>query len=307
MRRSRPWTRASSRQLGAQIILGNTYHLHFRPGADAIAELGGLHRFMGWERPILTDSGGFQVFSLAETRRIDADGVTFRSVYDGTEARFTPELAMAVQADLGSDIAMAFDECAPAGAPRADLESAVERTSRWAERCVAAPRPDGQLRFGIVQGGTDGDLRARSAGHLTSLPFEGYAIGGLSVGEERELMFGVTATTAALLPAARPRYFMGIGDPEGILRVIGAGHRHVRLRAAHAARPHGLRDDLGRAPQPPQRALRPRRPPAAGRLRVPGLYALLARLHPAPGDPGRVARPAAADAAQPLVPARVVP
>ncbi|HMG97908.1 MAG TPA: tRNA guanosine(34) transglycosylase Tgt, partial [Gaiellales bacterium] len=154
-------------QLGAQIILGNTYHLHFRPGAELIAELGGLHRFMGWERPILSDSGGFQVFSLAETRKIDADGVMFRSLYDGSEARFTPELAMAVQADLGSDIAMAFDECAPAGAPEPDLERAVERTSRWAERCVAAPRPDGQLRFGIVQGGTDRALRARSAGHLT--------------------------------------------------------------------------------------------------------------------------------------------
>jgi queuine tRNA-ribosyltransferase len=210
-------------QLGAQVILGNTYHLHFRPGAELIAELGGLHRFMGWERPILTDSGGFQVFSLAETRRIDADGVTFRSVYDGSVARFTPELAMSVQAALGSDVAMAFDECPPAGASRGDVEKAVERTARWAERCVAAPRPDGQLRFGIAQGGVDRELRARSAGHLAGLPFEGYAIGGLSVGEERELMFDVTASTAELLPAERPRYFMGIGDPEGILRVIGAG------------------------------------------------------------------------------------
>jgi queuine tRNA-ribosyltransferase len=210
-------------QLGVQIILGNTYHLHFRPGAEVIEGLGGLHRFMGWERPLLTDSGGFQVFSLAKTRRIDADGVTFRSVYDGSVARFTPELSMAVQASLGSDIAMAFDECAPAGATRAELESAVEHTARWAERCIAAPRPDGQLRFGIAQGGIDGDLRARSVGHLTGLPFEGYAIGGLSVGEEREVMFDVTASTAALLPAERPRYFMGIGDPEGILRVIGSG------------------------------------------------------------------------------------
>jgi queuine tRNA-ribosyltransferase len=210
-------------QLGAQIILGNTYHLHFRPGPELVASLGGLHRFMGWERPILTDSGGFQVFSLAQTRRIDADGVTFRSVYDGSEARFTPELAMAVQADLGSDIAMAFDECAPAGASRADLERAVERTSRWAERCIAAPRPAGQLRFGIAQGGIDRELRARSVGALTALPFDGFAIGGLSVGEEREVMFDVTAATAALLPGDRPRYFMGIGDPEGILRVIGSG------------------------------------------------------------------------------------
>ena len=210
-------------QLGAQVILGNTYHLYFRPGAELVEELGGLHGFMGWERSLLTDSGGFQVFSLAETRKIDEDGVTFRSVYDGSPARFTPELAMAVQASLGSDIAMAFDECPPAGAPRGDLERAGERTARWAERCVAAPRPVGQLRFGIVQGGIDRELRARSAGHLTGLPFEGYAIGGLSVGEERELMFDVTASTAALLPLERPRYFMGIGDPEGILRVIGAG------------------------------------------------------------------------------------
>jgi queuine tRNA-ribosyltransferase len=210
-------------QLGAQVILGNTYHLHFRPGAELIEGLGGLHRFMGWERSLLTDSGGFQVFSLAQTRRIDADGVTFRSVYDGSVARFTPELSMAVQAALGSDIAMAFDECPPAGATRAELESAVERTARWAERSIAAPRPDGQLRFGIAQGGIDRELRARSSAHLTGLPFDGYAIGGLSVGEEREVMFDVTESTAALLPAERPRYFMGIGDPEGILRVIGAG------------------------------------------------------------------------------------
>ena len=210
-------------QLGAQIILGNSYHLHFRPGADVIAALGGLHRFMGWQRPILTDSGGFQVFSLAETRRIDADGVAFRSLYDGSEVRFTPELAMAVQADLGSDIAMAFDECPPAGGPRADLEGAVERTSRWAERCVAAPRPLGQLRFGIVQGGTDADLRARSAGHLTGLPFEGYAIGGLSVGEERGRMLDTVEWAAQLLPPERPRYFMGIGDPAGILGVVRRG------------------------------------------------------------------------------------
>jgi len=212
------------RELGAQIVLGNTYHLHLRPGEDVVRDLGGLHRFMAWDGPILTDSGGFQVFSLRDTLlAVDDDGVTFRSVYDGTPERLTPEGAMAVQAALGSDIAMAFDECPPAGAPRADLESAVERTARWAERCVAAPRPAGQLRFGIAQGGTDRELRARSVAQLTAMPFDGYAIGGLSVGEERELMFDVTATTAGLLPAARPRYFMGIGDPEGILRVIGSG------------------------------------------------------------------------------------
>jgi queuine tRNA-ribosyltransferase len=210
--------------LGAQIVLGNTYHLHFRPGEELIAELGGLHRFMGWERPILTDSGGFQVFSLRDTQlKLDQDGVTFRSVYDGSPARFTPELAMGVQAALGSDIAMAFDECPPGQAERSVVEAAVERTARWAERCVEAPRAPGQLRFGIVQGGVHLDLRRRSAEQLLALPFEGYAIGGLSVGEERGLTFAVTGETAALLPEQAPRYFMGIGDPEGILRVIGLG------------------------------------------------------------------------------------
>jgi queuine tRNA-ribosyltransferase len=211
-------------ELGAQVVLGNTYHLHFRPGEELIAELGGLHRFMGWERPILTDSGGFQVFSLRDTQlKLDQDGVTFRSVYDGSRARFTPELAMAVQATLGSDIAMAFDECPPGQAERKVVEAAVERTSRWAERCAAAPRGPDQLAFGIVQGGVHLDLRRRSAAQLLDLPFDGYAIGGLSVGEERGLTFEITGETAALLPEERPRYFMGIGDPEGILRVIGLG------------------------------------------------------------------------------------
>ena len=294
-------------QLGAQIILGNTYHLHFRPGAEVIAELGGLHRFMGWERPILTDSGGFQVFSLADTRKIDADGVTFRSVYDGSEARFTPELAMAVQADLGSDIAMAFDECRAGG-------RVARRPGERGRAHVALGRalrrrsaPDGQLRFGIVQGGIDRELRTRSAGHLTGLPFDGYAIGGLSVGEERELMFDVTASTAALLPAARPRYFMGIGDPEGILRVIGAGIDMfdcvlpTRLGRTGSATTWEGRLNLRNA-----RFARDDRP-APGGLRMPGLHALLARLRAPSGDAGRTARPAAPDAAQPLLPARVVP
>jgi queuine tRNA-ribosyltransferase len=212
------------RDLGAQIILGNTYHLHFRPGEELIAELGGLHRFIGWDGPILTDSGGFQVFSLRDTAAsIDGDGVTFRSVYDGSLARFTPEHAMGVQASLGSDIAMAFDECPPGTADRAAVAEAVDRTGRWAARCLEVEPAPGQLRFGIVQGGTHLDLRERSARQITALPFDGFAIGGLSVGEEREPMFEVTERTAAMLPASRPRYFMGIGDPEGIVRVIGAG------------------------------------------------------------------------------------
>ena len=260
-------------QLGAQVILGNTYHLHFRPGAELIEGLGGLHRFMGWDRSLLTDSGGFQVFSLAETRRIDADGVTFRSVYDGSVARFTPELAMAVQAALGSDIAMAFDECPPAGAPRRDLERAVERTARWAERCVAAPRPDGQLRFGIAQGGVDRELRARSAGAprepaVRRLRDRRAERGGGARGDVRR--HGVHRRA----PAGRAAALLhGHRRPRGHPARDRRRHRHVRLRAADAARPHRLGDDLGGASQPAQRALRPRRPPAAGGLPLPGLHA----------------------------------
>jgi len=212
------------RSLGAQVVLGNTYHLHLRPGEDVIEELGGLHAFSGWSGPILTDSGGFQVFSLRDTLlAVDDDGVTFRSVYDGAPARFTPELAMGIQRALGSDIAMCFDECPPGGAERTAVAAAVDRTLRWAERCHATEPGPGQLRFGIVQGGTDLGLRRDCADALTAIPFDGYAIGGLSVGEARPVMFHVTEETAPHLPAERPRYFMGIGDPEAILRVIAAG------------------------------------------------------------------------------------
>ncbi len=211
------------RPLGTQIILANTYHLHLRPGEDLVAEMGGLHRFMGWDGPILTDSGGFQVFSLLDTARIDDDGVTFRSVYDGSTARLTPETAMAIQAMLGSDIAMCFDECAPAGASRDHLRRTVVRTSAWAARCRATSPAPGQLRFGIVQGGVHHDLREESAAAIVELDFDGNAIGGLSVGEDREVTYEVTAHTCGILPATKPRYFMGIGDPEGLLRVIAAG------------------------------------------------------------------------------------
>ena len=212
------------RELGAQILLGNTYHLHFRPGDELIRDLGGLHRFMSWELPILTDSGGFQVFSLRDTiSRVDDEGVTFRSVYDGASTRFTPELAAAIQANLGSDIAMCFDHVPPAGVSRRKLEEAVRRTTTWAERQRNAPRADGQLRFGITQGGVDPELRRRSTEEIAALDFDGNAIGGLAIGEERQAMFETTDWSAALLPADKPRYFMGIGDPEGILEVIEAG------------------------------------------------------------------------------------
>jgi len=210
--------------LGAQIVLGNTYHLHFRPGEETIAELGGLHAFMGWDGPILTDSGGFQVFSLRDTLlEVDDDGVTFRSVYDGTPERLTPESAAQIQARLGSDVAMCLDICPPAGIPRAGLEEAVRRTTLWAERQRDLPRAPGQLRFAIAQGGLDSELRRRSIDGLVPLDFDGYALGGLSVGEERGPMFAAVAEAAPLLPAAKPRYFMGIGDPEGVIEVIARG------------------------------------------------------------------------------------
>ena len=212
------------RGLGAQIVLGNTYHLHFRPGDELIRELGGLHAFMGWDGPILTDSGGFQVFSLRDTIvGVDDDGVTFRNIYDGSTAQFTPELAVEIQANLGSDIAMCLDQVPPAGVPRSAMAEAVRRTTLWAERQRDAPRAAGQLRFGITQGGIDPELRRRSTEEIAALGFDGNAIGGLAIGEDRDATFEVTDWSAALLPADRPRYFMGIGDPEGILEVIEAG------------------------------------------------------------------------------------
>jgi queuine tRNA-ribosyltransferase len=210
--------------LGAQILLGNSYHLHFRPGDELIRDVGGLHRFMSWDRPILTDSGGFQVFSLRDTIvKVDDDGVTFRSVYDGAAARFTPELAAQIQANLGSDIAMCLDHVPPPGITRRELEDAVRRTTEWARRQRDAPRADGQLRFGITQGGVDAELRRRSSEEIAALGFDGNAIGGLALGEDRAATFETTAWAAPLLPAEKPRYFMGIGDPEGILEVIEAG------------------------------------------------------------------------------------
>jgi len=215
---------AEVRALGADVILGNTYHLHLRPGEDVIEELGGLHAFTGWDGPILTDSGGFQVFSLRDTlSEVDDEGVTFRSVYDGRPERLTPEAAAGIQARLGSDIAMCLDICPPADASRREHEEAVRRTRLWAERQVGAPRADGQLRFGIAQGGVDPELRGRSIEGIVELPFDGYALGGLAVGESRAEMLDAVAWAAPALPAERPRYFMGLGDAEGILEVVARG------------------------------------------------------------------------------------
>ena len=212
------------RETGAGVILANTYHLHFRPGEDVIEELGGLHAFSGWDGPILTDSGGFQVFSLRDTLlAVDDDGVTFRSVYDGAPERFTPESVAEIQRRLGSDIAMCLDICPPADAPRRVHAEVVRRTTLWAERQAEAPRAPGQLRFGIAQGGTDPDLRRRSIEGITALAFDGFALGGLAVGESRPEMLDTVSWAAPLLPDDRPRYFMGLGDPEGILEVVSRG------------------------------------------------------------------------------------
>jgi queuine tRNA-ribosyltransferase len=211
-------------ELGAAILLGNTYHLHFRPGIETIDALGGLHRFMGWDGPILTDSGGFQVFSLRHTIvAADDEGVTFRSVYDGDLARFTPQLAAEVQRRLGSDVAMCLDVCPPADASPEELAQAVDRTTTWARRQAGEPRAPGQLLFGIAQGGTDPGLRRRSIAEIAEIGFDGHALGGLSVGEDRDAMVDTVAWAAPLLPPARPRYFMGIGDPLGILDVVERG------------------------------------------------------------------------------------
>jgi queuine tRNA-ribosyltransferase len=209
--------------LGARIILGNTYHLAMRPGHALIAGLGGLHKFMAWPGAILTDSGGFQVFSQSGRRTIDEDGVTFQSHVDGSTQRLTPESAMAIQAALGSDIAMAFDECPPSDAAPAVLAKAMERTTRWARRCLAVEAAAGQMRFGIVQGGTSLPLREAHLGEIAAMAFAGLALGGLSVGEPPEVMHEVVAHVAPLMPAERPRYLMGVGRPPDILAGIGAG------------------------------------------------------------------------------------
>jgi queuine tRNA-ribosyltransferase len=216
-------TPAQLREAGVQILLGNTYHLALRPGDEIIAEQGGLHRFMAWDGPILTDSGGFQVYSLARTRKIDDRAAVFRSHIDGALLELTPERAVAIQENLGSDIAMCLDECPPFGTSPDYLRVAVRRTLLWAARCREAHRRPDQALFGIVQGGTDLDLRARCAGELARLDFPGYALGGFSVGETPEQMAGVLGPAADFLPRDKPRYLMGVGRPEDLLAGIAAG------------------------------------------------------------------------------------
>lgn len=211
------------RQTRTDMILANAYHLGLRPGCELIERLGGLHRFMGWDGPILTDSGGYQIFSLAPLTRVRDEGVEFRSHLDGSTHFVTPEDMVRAQERLGSDVAMILDECSPAGASRDIMAAAAERTARWAARAVAVRSRAAQAVFGIVQGGTDLELRAESARAMMGFGFDGYALGGLSVGEPRHETWAVAGAVAALLPGSRPRYCMGTGTPEDLVRLVDAG------------------------------------------------------------------------------------
>jgi len=213
------------RALGADIVLGNTYHLMLRPGAERVAALGGLHRFMNWPHPILTDSGGFQVMSLAKLRKLEETGVTFQSHIDGSRHEMTPERSVEIQGLLGSDIQMQLDECIKLPAERGDVERAMTLSLRWAERCKAAFKGDveGQALFGIVQGGTDPALRRISADALVAMDFHGYSIGGLAVGEPQAEMFSTLEDCVPFLPEAKPRYLMGVGTPEDLLGAVARG------------------------------------------------------------------------------------
>ncbi len=210
------------KDLGATLVLSNTYHLYLRPGDELVAAMGGLHNFMKWSGPMLTDSGGFQVFSLALTRRIDDEGVTFKSHIDGSMHRFTPEKSIAIQENLGADIIMAFDECSNPN-DRNYSRIAMDRTHQWAERSLLAHKRSDQALFGIVQGGVDPELRRISAAFISSLPFPGVAIGGLSVGESKDEMYSTLDIVNPLLPADKPRYLMGVGTPEDLIHGIARG------------------------------------------------------------------------------------
>ena len=213
--------------VGATMVLANAYHLYLRPGLDIVGRLGGLHSFVGWNGPMLTDSGGFQAFSLGSLRKLSDEGILFRSHIDGSEHFFTPESAIGCQRSLGADIIMCLDQCIAHGVSREKVRIALERTHRWAERCkealVAGGGCDNQALFGIVQGGVFSDLREESTGHIASLDFDGYAVGGLAVGESKEEMYGVTELVASRLPEDRPRYLMGVGSPEDLVEGVSRG------------------------------------------------------------------------------------
>jgi len=210
-------------EIGIKMILCNAYHLYLRPGVDLIVKAGGLHKFMGWDKPILTDSGGYQIFSLSAFRKIAEDGVVFRSHIDGSEHRITPEKAVGIQQELGADIIMVLDVCPDSGSKKADLAATIPVTTRWAERCRQAYRDNGQLLFGIIQGGIYLGLRKTSAEQVTALDFPGYAIGGLSLGEPKSAMWDTVDCTVDLMPYDKPRYLMGVGSPEDIFEGVARG------------------------------------------------------------------------------------
>jgi queuine tRNA-ribosyltransferase len=211
------------KEMGCQILLGNTYHLYLRPGAESIRALGGLHRFMSWDGPVLTDSGGYQVFSLGAMRRLTEEGVRFQSHLDGSYHLLTPENVIAIQEALGSDIAMVLDECIAPDATRDYVQQSTDRTVRWARRSLSARTREEQLVFGIVQGGMHEDIRERCVREMIPMPFDGFAVGGLGVGEEETLLHSIAAFTVGLLPEDRPRYLMGVGRPEDIVSAVRAG------------------------------------------------------------------------------------
>ena len=217
------------RDVGAQVVLSNAYHLYLRPGVETVVKLGGLHRFMGWDGPILTDSGGFQAFSMGPLREVSDDGIRFRSHIDGSEHNFTPELATANQEGLAPDIAMCFDQCIAYGASEKQVRQAMERTHRWAQSCFDAHQSSatgaasGQVLFGIVQGGTFPEMRDESARAISAIPFHGYAVGGLAVGENKEDMYRFTGQVAEVLPEDKPRYLMGVGSPEDLVEGVARG------------------------------------------------------------------------------------
>jgi queuine tRNA-ribosyltransferase len=216
-------TPAQLEETGAQMVLANTYHLHLQPGESIVEKAGGLHSFMGWKKPMLTDSGGFQVFSLSEMRKITEEGVKFRSPHDGQIINLTPERSIQIQNTLGADVIMAFDECPPYPASREEVEAATSRTYRWLERCITAHQRTDQALFGIVQGGVHLDLRSAAAQSLAPLGLPGYAIGGVSVGEPPELIAKIVEATTPLLPVDKPRYLMGVGTYREMAQAIAAG------------------------------------------------------------------------------------
>lgn len=208
----------------SQIILSNTYHLYLRPGHELVKELGGLHQFMNWDKPILTDSGGYQVFSLGDLRKITEEGVMFRSHLDGSKHMFTPESVMGIENALGADIIMAFDECIPHTADRTYTKNSLERTTRWLERCIKAhENPERQALFGIVQGGMYTDLRLQSIKEITQFDLPGYGIGGLSVGESNDMMYKLLDETVSYMPQHKPHYLMGVGNPDNLVQAVGYG------------------------------------------------------------------------------------